>query len=53
LGRYLADLFQPEAVEARDRMMYARLRTLGIKPGRSIGFFELQGLCTPRRQERR
>jgi hypothetical protein len=32
--RYLSDLFQPEPVEARDRMMFAMLRPLGIEPGK-------------------
>jgi hypothetical protein len=31
--RYLSDLFQPEPVETRDRMMFAMLRPLGIVPG--------------------
>jgi hypothetical protein len=32
--KYLSDLFQPEAVEPRDRMMFAMLRPLGIIPGK-------------------
>jgi hypothetical protein len=32
--KYLSDLYQPEAVEERDRMMFAMLRPLGIEPGK-------------------
>jgi hypothetical protein len=32
--KYLSDLFQSEPVEARDRMMFAMLRPLGIEPGK-------------------
>jgi hypothetical protein len=32
--RYLSDLFQPEPVETRDRMMFAMLQPLGIEPGK-------------------
>jgi len=35
-ARYLTDLFQPEAVEARDRMRFAILRSLVRDPGRSV-----------------
>ena len=40
-ARYLADLFQPETAEARDRMMFAMLRRLGREPGSSL-FYGLQ-----------
>jgi hypothetical protein len=52
-ARYLADLFQPEVVEARDRMMFAMLRTLGTEPSRSFDTYGLHGLRTPHKQERR
>src|SRR5262249_40996596 len=32
--KYLSDLYQPEPVEARDRIMFAMLRPLGIEPGK-------------------
>jgi hypothetical protein len=32
--KYLSDLYQPEPVEERDRMMFAMLRPLGIEPGK-------------------
>jgi hypothetical protein len=32
--KYLSDLFEPEPVETRDRMMFAMLRPLGIEPGK-------------------
>jgi len=32
--KYLSDLYQPEPVEARDRVMFAMLRPLGIEPGK-------------------
>jgi hypothetical protein len=32
--KYLSDLFRPEPVEVRDRMMFAMLRPLGIEPGK-------------------
>lgn len=32
--KYFSDLFQPEPVETRDRIMFAMLRPLGIEPGR-------------------
>jgi hypothetical protein len=32
--KYLSDLFQPEPVETRDRIIFAMLRPLGIEPGK-------------------
>src|SRR5215831_4904407 len=32
--QYLSDLFQPEPVETRDRMIFAMLRPFGIEPGK-------------------
>lgn len=32
--KYLSDLYQPEPVEERDRMMFAMLLPLGIEPGK-------------------
>jgi hypothetical protein len=40
--RYLSDLFQPEPVETRDRIMFAMLRPLGIEPGKPFNPDERQ-----------
>jgi hypothetical protein len=40
--RYLSDLYMSELVEARDRMMFAMLRPLGIEPGKPFSPDERQ-----------